>query len=332
MSSSTRGTQRSSASISTNIPAPPIPNPNPNQPPTPTSENATATDPNVGQPPLPPRVGTKRKSETSEVWAHFTRLKLPDGNPDPLHCKYNYCGDETVKCHIVRNGTSSQWAHARKCMVNHLYEPLDKSQKILNRDNITGAVTYHQFSQANMMFSEMIGLQSEIDNKIKDPSDLVLQRVAIGIKAKFDKFVNPLVPGFDIAQWWKINSSTYPTLSKLAKDILAIPCSTVASENAFSLGSRVVDPFRSSLTPQMVEALVCTNDWLRAEQPNFYKEPTTEELELYQALEELEREFAEAFGRKQSSSTPTVTTTPAPATTMPATSAASAASTSVAVS
>lgn len=147
MSSSTRGTQRSSASISTNIPAPPIPNPNPNQPPTPTSENATATDPNVGQPPLPPRVGTKRKSETSEVWAHFTRLKLPDGNPDPLHCKYNYCGDETVKCHTVRNGTSSQWAHARKCMVNPLYEPLDKSQKILNRDNITGAVTYHQFSQ-----------------------------------------------------------------------------------------------------------------------------------------------------------------------------------------
>lgn len=51
----------------------------------------------------------------------------------------------------------------------------------------------------------------------------------------------------------------------------------------------MVDPFRSSLTPQIVEALVYTNDWLRAEQPNFYKDPTTEELELYQALEELER-------------------------------------------
>jgi hypothetical protein len=104
-----------------------------------------------------------------------------------------------------------------------------------------------------------------------------------------DRFVNPLTKGFDIANWWKVNGNAYPILSKLAKDIFAIPCSTVASENAFSLGKRVVDPFRSSLTPQMVEALVCTSDWLRAEQPNFYREPTKEELELYQSCEELEK-------------------------------------------
>lgn len=105
-----------------------------------------------------------------------------------------------------------------------------------------------------------------------------------------DKYVNPMTAGFDLAQWWKVNASTYPILSKLAKDILAIPCSTVASENAFSLGKRVVDPYRSSLTPQMVECLVCSSDWLKATQVNFYKEPTTEEMELYQELEELEKE------------------------------------------
>lgn len=104
-----------------------------------------------------------------------------------------------------------------------------------------------------------------------------------------DKYVNPMTPGFDLAQWWKLNARAYPILSNLAKDILAIPCSTVASENAFSLGKRVVDPYRSSLTPQMVECLVCSSDWLRATQVNFYKEPTTEEMELYQELEELEK-------------------------------------------
>ncbi|KAK9910986.1 hypothetical protein M0R45_034916 [Rubus argutus] len=107
-----------------------------------------------------------------------------------------------------------------------------------------------------------------------------------------DRQVNALSKGFDVATWWKGNASAFPILSKLAKDIFAIPCSTVASENAFSLGKRVVEPFRSSLTPQMVEALVCTSDWLRAEQPNFYKEPTVEELELYQEIEELEKETA----------------------------------------
>jgi hypothetical protein len=38
--------------------------------------------------------------------------------------------------------------------------------------------------------------------------------------------------------------------------------STVASESAFSVGGRVLDPFRTRLDPTMVEALVCTKDWI----------------------------------------------------------------------
>jgi hypothetical protein len=122
--------------------------------------------------------------------------------------------------------------------------------------------------------------------RLDEQRDMVLNEVDRYLN---DKYVHPLTKGFDVAEWWRVNGNLYPILSKLAKDIFAIPCSTVASENAFSLGKRVVDPFRSSLTPHMVEALVCTSDWLRAEQPNFYKEPTQDELEMYQALEEIER-------------------------------------------
>ncbi|KAJ9555764.1 hypothetical protein OSB04_010378 [Centaurea solstitialis] len=109
-----------------------------------------------------------------------------------------------------------------------------------------------------------------------------------------DMYVSLVAKNFELHKWWKGNESTYPVLSKLAKDIFAIPCSTVASENAFSLGSRVVDPFRASLTPKTVEALVCTTDWLRASPPNFnfYEDPMEEALEIYNELEELERENA----------------------------------------
>ncbi|XP_015932594.1 zinc finger BED domain-containing protein RICESLEEPER 3-like [Arachis duranensis] len=51
-------------------------------------------------------------------------------------------------------------------------------------------------------------------------------------------------------------------LSLIARDILGIPVSTVASESCFSTGGRVLDVFRSSLSPLMAEALICTQSWL----------------------------------------------------------------------
>lgn len=68
---------------------------------------------------------------------------------------------------------------------------------------------------------------------------------------------------FDILEWWKISSSKYPILAMMARDVLAIQVSTVASESAFSTGGRVLDSFRSSLNPSMVQALICCQNWLR---------------------------------------------------------------------
>ena len=69
---------------------------------------------------------------------------------------------------------------------------------------------------------------------------------------------------FDILQWWKANASRFKILSLITRDVLAIPVSTVASESAFSTGGRVLDLFRSQLSPKTVEALICTQQWLCA--------------------------------------------------------------------
>ena len=53
-------------------------------------------------------------------------------------------------------------------------------------------------------------------------------------------------------------------LSKVVKDVLAVPVSIVASESAFSIGGRIVDPFRSALSSLMVQNLVCSKNWLQA--------------------------------------------------------------------
>uniref|UniRef100_A0A2N9F051 HAT C-terminal dimerisation domain-containing protein n=1 Tax=Fagus sylvatica TaxID=28930 RepID=A0A2N9F051_FAGSY len=74
----------------------------------------------------------------------------------------------------------------------------------------------------------------------------------------------PRTLDFDILNWWKANGPKYPTLQRIARDILAIPVSTVASESAFSTSGRLLSPHRSKLHPKTVEALMCAQNWLWA--------------------------------------------------------------------
>lgn len=67
---------------------------------------------------------------------------------------------------------------------------------------------------------------------------------------------------FDVLDWWKRHAQKFPVLSSMARDFLAIPLSTVSSESAFSCGGRILGDTRSSLTPEMLEALICAKDWL----------------------------------------------------------------------
>ncbi|KAK9713643.1 hypothetical protein RND81_06G041900 [Saponaria officinalis] len=68
----------------------------------------------------------------------------------------------------------------------------------------------------------------------------------------------------DVLLYWKNQSHRFPCLSCLARDILTIPVSTVPSESAFSMGKKLINPWRSSLSLKTIEALACHQDWLRA--------------------------------------------------------------------
>jgi hypothetical protein len=50
---------------------------------------------------------------------------------------------------------------------------------------------------------------------------------------------------FNIMEWWKVNSTRFPILGRLARDVLAIPISTIASESAFSTDGRILDDLLS---------------------------------------------------------------------------------------
>ncbi|KAA0058495.1 zinc finger BED domain-containing protein RICESLEEPER 1-like [Cucumis melo var. makuwa] len=90
---------------------------------------------------------------------------------------------------------------------------------------------------------------------------------------------------FDIMYWWKMNGYKYPILSKIVRDVLAVPISIVAFESAFSTGGRIIDSFRSSLTPRTVETLICMPNWIRSGSVLLDLHPQLEELETYENIE-----------------------------------------------
>lgn len=92
----------------------------------------------------------------------------------------------------------------------------------------------------------------------------------------------------DVLSWWKLHSVKFPILAQVAKHVLAMPISTFASESAFSTGGRIIDKFRSSLTPRTAEALICTQDWLRSTRADL-QETSDDGLQLHELIENLEK-------------------------------------------
>ncbi|KAH9686385.1 Bromo-adjacent (BAH) domain-containing protein [Citrus sinensis] len=80
--------------------------------------------------------------------------------------------------------------------------------------------------------------------------------VADELDSYLDEKVISRMEDFNILSWWKTNANRYPTLARIARDILAIPITTVASESAFNTSGRVVSSYHNKLHPSTLEALI----------------------------------------------------------------------------
>ncbi|CAL9239705.1 unnamed protein product [Arabidopsis halleri] len=113
-----------------------------------------------------------------------------------------------------------------------------------------------EFERMDSAWKEMVN-----DIGVTDPKD----ELDIYLKEEVE---NPkTLPGmeWDVLSWWRLNSHKYPVLSEIARDVLAMQVSSVASESAFSTSGRLLEPSRSCLTHYMVESLVCLEQWLKSE-------------------------------------------------------------------
>lgn len=169
----------------------------------------------------------------------------------------------------VQDLTSRMFEEYRK-----MVEPQDGSAS-KSKDTMGGATSEENVNQqpAEKMKMLMVSRYKKFRSEIGGED----------AKSELDKYLGEEVEddhqGFNILKWWKDNGNRFPIVANMARDVLAFPISTVASESAFSTGGRVLDPFRSSLTPAIVENLVCTQDWLRGSHEPVNVEEKLEDIE-----------------------------------------------------
>ncbi|XP_013592247.1 PREDICTED: uncharacterized protein LOC106300613 [Brassica oleracea var. oleracea] len=74
------------------------------------------------------------------------------------------------------------------------------------------------------------------------------------MKSELDKYLEesliPRSPDFEVLGWWSLNRTKYPTLSKMAADVLSLPFCTVSPDSVFDTQVKKMDNYRSSLLRQ----------------------------------------------------------------------------------
>ncbi|XP_076918111.1 zinc finger BED domain-containing protein RICESLEEPER 1-like [Bidens hawaiensis] len=87
----------------------------------------------------------------------------------------------------------------------------------------------------------------------------------VGRVSEIDEYFNEEVmffDRFDILVWWMVNAERFPVLSKMAKDVLAIPMSAVELMKDHNIDGNLLGDVQSSVSPSIAEALVCSQNWI----------------------------------------------------------------------
>jgi len=155
--------------------------------------------------------------------------------------------------------TANELARVKSLLYELLLEYQDSMEGMATTDGVGAA-------SRNVAPNERDDLMFGIFDKFlsKEP-DVSSRYVHTELDLYLEEPTLPRTQELDIISWWQFVGIKYPTLRKIARDIMAIPVTTVASESVFSTSGRVICPHRSKLAPKTVEGLMCMQAWSRAD-------------------------------------------------------------------
>ncbi|CAN1812879.1 Zinc finger BED domain-containing protein RICESLEEPER 2 [Linum perenne] len=122
--------------------------------------------------------------------------------------------------------------------------------------DVTNIISGSSYTTANVFLPELWRIKVLLKNTMQAGDECM--------KSMAEKMqVAERSTDFNVIEWWKENRLTYKILSRMATEIMAIPITSVASEAAFSAGGRVIEPSRARLGKKTIQALLCSQDWLK---------------------------------------------------------------------
>jgi hypothetical protein len=143
--------------------------------------------------------------------------------------------------------------------LSYLSEIHDTVQELFNE-------YYHRMNQprgGGVSSRSGAALDADDNDPLDDWNEHLNSQISSDLDDYLGEVLAPRKDDFDILDWWMKHTTQYPTLAAIARDVLAMPASTVQSEAAFSSSGPVIPKHHITLSIKTIEALVCTRDWTR---------------------------------------------------------------------
>lgn len=112
--------------------------------------------------------------------------------------------------------------------------------------------------------------ETKFDDLLEDPLDFskvyVSEESTASWESEVHEYTQNRTAGYaeNILLWWKKNEKTYPTLSRMARDILAITPTTVFIERFFAGGPLLMTQKRTRMTDETLKMFMCIYSWSKS--------------------------------------------------------------------
>jgi len=157
--------------------------------------------------------------------------------------------DPRYKTQIIPNNIDVEMAKQSLLTEFTSYQNLVGQEKEVNEKETDTAIVGEKRKTSGIM--EQI-LQKKKKYNNSQSRNEVNEYLAIPVESQN---VNP-------CEWWKHHKTQYPILSKIARDYICIPATSVPSEQAFSKSGELISKRRNRLGDRAIEACMCLNSWI----------------------------------------------------------------------